>query len=215
MKLNIIDQRDIEKLVNKFTDLEKKQMPYAARVATNNLAFAVIQKQKEQTLGDLVWKKKMLPSAIKITKATKSNLFAEIFIDKKAWTYYALQQHFTGGDRHTKGLEKFMKAKGLIFKNESLIPVANIQTSVISNIIKEFQSTPQNFFIIKSSSDIKRAGIYTRIKGYDKAVLLFSIRKDIKYKKRFDLETTVRKVYISYGKKFIVEALNNAIDTAI
>ncbi len=214
MKLNIIDPKDIEKLVNRFTDLQKKQMPYAARVATNNLAFAAMKKEKEETLGDLVWKRRMLPSAIKVTKATKSNPFAEIFIDKKAWTYYALQQHFTGGDRHTKGLEKFMKAKGLISKNESLIPVSNIRTSVSNNIKEDFQGTPKKFFLIKSSSDIKRAGIYTKIKGYDKAVLLFSIRKDIKYKKRFDLENTVKKVYINYGKKIIMEALDYAIKTA-
>lgn len=212
--MNFVDQLDLKNMVDRFTALEQKQMPYAMVLATNNIAFKSMEEQKKETLGDLVWKKRMLPSAIKVTKATKSNPFAELFIDKKSWTFYALQQHYTGGDRHTKGLEKFMKAKGFMLKNENLIPVANIRTSISIKIIEEFQSKPKSFFIVTSSMDRKKAGIYTRVNGYDKAVLLFSIRANIKYKKRFDLETTVRKVHSTYGKNFIKEAIDYAISTA-
>ena len=44
--------------------------------------------------------------------------------------------------------------------------------------------------------------------------MLFKIVKRAEYKKRFDLEETVIKVYKQNGKQFFMEALKNAIDTA-
>ncbi len=215
MKLNIIDQRDIEKLINKFTDLEKKQMPYAAMLATNNLAFAVMQEQKKETLGDLVWKRKSIPSAIRYTKATKSNPTAELFLNEKSWTYYALKQHFLGGERHSKGLEKYLKSKYLLESNEYLIPVNGLKKTAPKITLEELKKSNTDFYIIPSRISYQKAGVYQRNnKKFNRTIMLFKIVKRAEYKKRFDLEDTVIKVYKKDGKQFFMEALNHAINTA-
>ncbi len=215
MKLNIIDQRDIEKLVNRFTDLEKKQMPYASMVATNNLAFTVMQKQKEETLGDLVWKRKNIPNPIRYTKATKTNPVAELFLNEKSWTYYALKQHFLGGERHSKGLENYLKSKYLLGNNEYLIPVNGLKKDASKITLEELKKNNRDFYVISSRVSYKRAGIYQRNnKKFNRTIMLFKIVKRAEYKKRFDLEETVIKVYKQNGKQFFMEALKNAIDTA-
>lgn len=215
MKLNIIDQRDIEKLINKFSDLEKKQMPYAAMLATNNLAFAVMQEQKKETLGDLVWKRKSIPSAIRYTKATKSNPVAELFLNEKSWTYYALKQHFLGGERHSKGLENYLKSKYLLETNEYLIPVNGLKKTASRIILEELKKNNTEFYVIPSRTSYQKAGVYQRNnKKFNRTIMLFKIVKRAEYKKRFDLEDTVIKVYKKDGKQFFMEALKNAIDTA-
>ncbi|WP_026804700.1 hypothetical protein [Aliarcobacter lanthieri] len=215
MKLNIIDQRDIEKFVNKLTDLEKKQLPYAAMIATNNLAFAVMQEQKKETLGDLVWKRKNIPSAIRYIKATKSNPVAELFLNEKSWTYYALKQHFLGGERHSKGLENYLKSKYLLEKNEYLIPVNGLKRTASKIAMEELKKNNTNFYVIPSRALYSKAGIYQRNNTkFNRTVMLFKIVKIAEYKKRFDLEDTVIKVYKQNGKQFFMEALKNAIDTA-
>ena len=212
MKLNIIDQRDIEKLVNRFTDLEKKQMPYAAVVATNRLAFAVMEEQKKETLGDLVWKRKSIPNAIRYIKATKSNPVAELFLNEKSWTYYALKQHFRGGERHSKGLENYLKSKYLLGNNEYLIPVNGLKKDASKITLEELKKNNRDFYVISSRVSYKRAGIYQRNnKKFNRTIMLFKIVKRAEYKKRFDLENTVIKVYKQNGKQFFMEALNNAI----
>ena len=215
MKLNIIDQRDIEKLVNRLTDLEKKQMPYAAVVATNRLAFAVMEEQKKETLGDLVWKRKSIPNAIRYIKATKPNPVAELFLNEKSWTYYALKQHFTGGERHSKGLENYLKSKYLLGNNEYLIPVNGLKKDASKITLEELKKNNRDFYVISSRVSYKRAGIYQRNnKKFNRTIMLFKIVKRAEYKKRFDLEETVIKVYKQNGKQFFMEALKNAIDTA-
>lgn len=215
MKLNIIDQRDIEKLVNRFTDLEKKQMPFAAMVATNRLAFSVMEEQKKETLGDLVWKRKSIPNAIRYTKATKSNPVAELFLNEKSWTYYALKQHFLGGERHSKGLENYLKSKYLLETNEYLIPVNGLKKTASKITLEELKKNNTDFYVISSRVSYKKAGIYQRNnKKFNRTIMLFKIVKRAEYKKRFDLENTVIKVYKQNGKQFFMEALKNAIDTA-
>lgn len=215
MKLNIIDQLDIEKLVNKLTNIEKKQLPYASMVATNRLVFSVMEEQKKETLGDLVWKRKSIPNAIRYTKATKSNPVAELFLNEKSWTYYALKQHFLGGERHSKGLENYLKSKYLLETNEYLIPVNGLKKTASKITLEELKKNNRDFYVIPSRISYKKAGIYQRNnKKFNRTIMLFKIVKRAEYKKRFDLEETVIKVYKANGKQFFTEILKNAIDTA-
>ena len=116
----------IDQLINKFDNIEKKQTPYAEILATNDLAFSIKNRQNIETLANLAFKRK-LPNVIKIIKATKSNPFAEIYIDKSNWGYFTLKQHYLGGDRHNKGLEKFLKSKNLLKDNEILTQLSHIE----------------------------------------------------------------------------------------
>lgn len=125
----------ISELINKFDNIEKEQTPYAEILATNDLAFSIKNRQNIETLANLAFKRK-LPNAIKIIKATKSNPFAEIYMDKSNWGYFSLKQHYLGGDRHNKGLEKFLKSKNLLKENEILIQTPGTKKSLSKKLCK-------------------------------------------------------------------------------
>lgn len=238
MKLNIIDQRDIEKLINKFTDLEKKQMPYATMLATNNLAFAALDAHRDEVQGMFNWKSKA-PNALRVKKATKSNPIAEMYVDEWSWGYYALKAHYFGGDRHRKGLEKAMIALGFMHRNEILTPSPGVRINsstyvqmmsqlklnykagysanetVASRKKKRSTKTPLRFFIITGKSKSPLApGIYARASDHDKLICMLRISEKPMYKKRLDMERTVTKIFKQNGQKFLTEALNHAINTA-
>ncbi|OCL99539.1 hypothetical protein AAX29_00580 [Aliarcobacter thereius] len=209
------NKNDIKKMIDKFSDIEKKQVPFATMITLNKLAFSVMQEQKKETLSDLAWKRKNIPSTIRYIKATKSNQVAELFLNKKSWIYYALKQHFLGGERHSKGLENYLKSKYLLEKNEYLIPVNGLKKTASKIAMEELKKNNTNFYVISSRISYQKAGIYQRNNAkFNRTVMLFKIVKSSEYKKRFDLEDTVIKVHKQYGKQFFVEALENAIKTA-
>ncbi|MFY4859085.1 hypothetical protein ACOTVM_00870 [Aliarcobacter butzleri] len=238
MKLNIIDQRDIEKLVNKFSDLEKKQMPFAAMVATNRLAYTTMISHKDEIKGMFNWKSKV-PNVLRYKKATYTNPIAEIYVDEWNWGYYALKSHYFGGDRHRKGLEKAMIALGYMYKNEILTPSPGVRINpstyvqMMSQLKLNYKAgysanetkssrnkksnskTPLRFFIItgKSKSSIA-PGIYARMPEYDKPICMLRISEKPMYKKRLDMERTVNKIFKENGQRYLTEALIDAIATA-
>ena len=203
----------INELINKFDNIEKNQILYAEILSTDDLAFSIKNRQNIETLANLAFKRK-LPNVIKIIKATKSNPFAEIYMDKSNWGYFALKQHYLGGDRHNKGLEKFLKSKNLLKDNEILIQTPGTKKSLSKKIMQELNSKSKQFFIIDSNISIKKAGIYTKINDYDKPILLFKIVKNATYKKVLDLETTAKKEFTLNGMKYFKDRLEYAIKTA-
>jgi hypothetical protein len=238
LKLNIIDQRDIEKLINRFTDLEKKQMPYAAMVATNNLAFTALNAHRDEVQGMFNWKSKA-PNALKIKKANKSNPIAEMYVDEWSWGYYALKPHYLGGDRHRKGMEKAMIALGYMHRNEILTPSPGVRINpsiyvqmmsqlklnykagysanetVASRKKKRITKTVLRFFIITGKSKSPLApGIYARMPDHDSPVCMLRISEKPTYKKKLDMEKTVSKVFKENGQRYLTEALDYAIKTA-
>lgn len=238
MKLNIIDQLDIEKLVNKLTDIEKKQLPYASMVATNNLAFAALNAHRDEVQGMFNWKSKV-PNALRIKKATKTNPIAEMYVDEWSWGYYALKSHYYGGDRHRKGLEKAMIALGYMYKDEILTPSPGVKINpatyvqmmsqlklnykagysanetINSRKKKSNSKTILRFFIVTGKSKLPMApGIYARMPGYEKPVCMLRISEKPNYKKRLDMERTVNKVFKEKGQIFFKEAFEYAINTA-
>lgn len=215
MKLEV-NKDDIKNMIKSLSDIEKKQVPYATILATNKLAFATMQEQKKETLGDLTWKRKNIPNAIRYIKATKSKKpYAELFLNEKSWIYYALKQHFLGGDRHSKGLENYLKSKYLLEKNEYLIPVNGLKKNASKIIMEELKKNNIDFYVIPSRTSHSKSGIYQRNNTkFNRTIMLFKIVKKAKYKKRFDLKETVTKVYKKNGNQFFMEALKDAIDTA-
>lgn len=212
MKLEV-NKDDIKNMIKSLSDIEKKQVAYAEILATNDLAFSIRNRQNIETLANLAFKRK-LPNAIKVIKSTKSNPFAEIYIDKSNWGYFALKQHYIGGERHNKGLEKFLKSKNLLKENEILIQTPGTKKSLSKKIMQELSSKSKQFFIIDSNISIKKAGIYTKINDYDRPILLYKIVKNATYKKVLDLETTSKKEFSLNGMKYFKNRLEYAIKTS-
>lgn len=124
MKISI--ESNLKEFISGLSDLERKQIPFATMTATNNIAFDFLDTHKKEVQSELNWKRKA-PNTIRIKKATKSKSYAEIYIDEWNWGYYALKQHYTGGDRSRKGMEKAMIALGYMHRQEILTPSPGVK----------------------------------------------------------------------------------------
>ena len=236
MKISI--ESNIKEVINNLSNLEKRQLPYATMVATNNIAFDYLDAQRKEVEGVLNWKKKA-PNAIRIKKATKSRPYAEIFVDEWSWGYYALKQHFHGGDRSRKGLEKAMIQLGYMYKNEILTPSpgTNISPSTYVQMMSQLKlnykagyaanetkksrkkksasRTSLRFFIITGKSKSPLApGIYARMQGVESPICMLRISEKPEYKKRFNMEKTLLKVYNRRGSTHFKKAIEHALATA-
>ena len=237
MKVSIFS--NIDEIISGLDDLEKKQLPYAVMIATNNLAFDYWDKQKKEVSGKLSWKNSKAPNTIRILKATKQRGYAEIYVDESHWGYYALMQHFQGGDRHRKGMEKKMISKGYMYKWEILTPSpgVTIPVSIYNQMMSQLQLTSSTagydanetkrskkrtiakndsrYFIITGKSNSPLApGVYARVSGAESPVCMLRIAEKPTYRERFDMEVTLSKVYDRRGLKYFDEALEHAINTA-
>jgi hypothetical protein len=236
MKINI--ESNIKEFIQSLNDVQKKQLPYATMLATNNIAFDYLDKQKKEVQGGLNWKRKA-PNTVRIKKATKSRPYAEIYVDESHWGYFALKQHFVGGDRHRKGMEKAMVALGYMYKHEILTPSPGVRirpstyVQMISQLKLTYKSgydanettrsrkrksktkTSLRFFIITGKSKSPLApGIYARMSGTDKLVCMLRISEKPTYKKRFDMKKTLIKVYNRRGQEHFNKAWAHALSTA-
>ncbi|MFY4750011.1 hypothetical protein ACOTWV_08850 [Aliarcobacter butzleri] len=210
----MIDRDDIKNMIDRFSNLEQKQLPYAQILATNDLAFATQNREKVETLANLAFKRN-IPNTIRVTKATKSISFAEIFLNQKSWTYYALKQHYLGGDRHSKGLENYLKSKHLLESNEFLIPMNGIKRTASKIIMQELKNKNLNFYVIPSRISYSNSGIYQRNnQKHNRTIMLFKIVRKAKYKKVLDLEKTLKKEFQKNGIRYFKNRLEYAIKTA-
>lgn len=230
---------NINKVISGLNDLEKRQLPFAIMKATNDLAFDYLDKQKKEVGGELSWKNQKAPNTIRILKATKQRPYAEVFVDNSHWGYYALMQHFNGGDRHRKGLEKRMIKKGYMYKWEILTPSPGVsvkpgtynqmiaqlkldnEVGYLANETKRSKDkkhkgkTSLRFFIVTGKSNSPLApGIYARMPGVENPVCMLRISEKPNYKQRFNMEETLRKVYDRRGQEYFGKALDYAISTA-
>lgn len=229
-------ETNISQFINNLDDIEKKQVPYALMLTTNNMAFDFLNTHKKEIRSGLNWKKK-LPNAIRIKRATKSRPYAEIYIDEWNWGYYALKQHYTGGDRSRKGMEKALIALGYMYKHEILTPSpgvrikASMYVQMMSQLKLNYKAgysanetlasrkrkskTSLRFFIISGKSKSPLApGVYARMPGTDKPVCILRISEKPNYKKSFDMKKTFKMVYELRGKEHFDKAWTRAISTA-
>lgn len=212
-------------MTEKFTNIEKKQIPFATMTALNNLAFATMNEHKNLVEKGLNWRVKV-PNASRVKKATKKNLEAEVYIpkNKKNWGYYALKQHYLGNGRSAKGLETWLKENGFLSENDFLIVPKNGKTTrgASKMIINDFKKKIFNRFFIVNNSKIGKSGIYAKAQAkrfegkFDTrgVIMLFKIIRKPTYKKRFDFEATVKQIWQTKGDVFFNEAMSKAIETA-
>lgn len=145
--------RSFYKQVESFQKKLKKQLDYAARAATNNIAFDV---------KDAIYKefdKKFKPGAqkytkqsFKVRKATKQKPVAEVFLrldgPGKGTPYVdVLGHHFTGGERVPKRFEKALIHKGWMKRGQIAVPTKHVP--------RDKWGDPKKAFIIKLMSVLK------------------------------------------------------------
>lgn len=224
-------ESNIKDILNGLSSFEKKQIPYIQMLTTNNIAFDYISSQKNEINKNLKINKRQIPSALRIKKATKIKPYAEIYVDEWSWQYKSLIQHFTGGDRHRKGLEKAMIAKGYMYKSEILTPSPSVTirpsqyVKIMSKLklnykagysanetarSKRKKKDNTEYFIITGRSKSPLApGVYMRM-GRD-AVCILRISEKPEYRKRFDMNRLAQDVYVSRGNRHFDSAYRTAM----
>lgn len=235
---------NIDELIKELGDFDKKQLPFIQKETVNSISFDVQSKISKQVQLGLNWKKKVnIKGIVRVKKATKSNPNGEVYLDeggtgKTNWGYYALMQHFTGTDRHRKGLEKAMIAKGYMTSNDILTPPPGviIKPSVYVQIMSQLKlnfkegfsanetkaskkknknSSTVRYFVATSKINHHLAmGIYARMSGVKSPICILRISEKPKYEKRFDFKQTAEKVINTRSGYHFNKAFEYAMRTA-
>ena len=231
---------NIEEVISGLSDLDKKQIPFAIRITTNDLAFEVLNRVKYEIATKLSINKNAMMSVVRVKKATSSRPYAEVFLDEHKWQYKAIAHHFTGGDRERKGLEKSMIYWGYMYKWEILTPSPGVKirpgtyVQIHSQLKLDYiagwnsnetkksklrkmadKKSRARFFAITGKSNSPLApGIYTARKGDTRPTMILRIAEKPTYKKRFDFDKTLQATYRDRGDYLFNKAMQTAIRTA-
>lgn len=234
MKISL--ESNIKKAVEAMDGLEKRDIPYIERTATNNLAFDAMESVRGEITGKLKIRGKKVPNSIRVKKASKTKSYAELYVDEWSWQHKVLAHHFYGGDRERKGMEKAMAYLGLMKKSEILTPSPgvkirshtyvemmsqlklNVKAGYSANETKASRKRRETlrgkgvrYFVITGRSSSPMApGVYAKIPGRDSPACMLRISERPTYKKRFDLRKTVGKVYKRRASKHVSDALARA-----
>lgn len=159
MSLVRIDVDADNALARRFTEIERQNLPFAIVQAVNKVAFEIRQ----------IWARtaprvfdRPTPLTIKAAlyqKATKSRLYATIFLRDEAPkgtppAKYLLPQ-VEGGQRRKKGLEVLLQAKGAMpagmfavpGKGAQLDAFGNVQASQVRQILSQLQAGRETGFV--------------------------------------------------------------------
>lgn len=212
---------DTKRLEAKLTKLEKQALPAATVRAINNSAFQARQTTQKLLSLELDRPTPFITRGVLVTKATPQTRVGEVYVRKEASASRSpsdyLLHHERGGQRFRKRSETLLEKRGLLGRNESIVPGSGIRLNAYGNIpgsrmvailsqVKAFEevgfkanvtkrSAKRNprrkqYFSPRPGSKLPR-GIYERYgKGKAKPVLLFVPLAQ--YKKRTNITSAVR-----------------------
>jgi len=131
-------ESNIEDVIKGFTDFEKKQLPYISMLMVNNIAFDTMDSARKDVRHR--FKGKSLATAIRLKKATKSKLYAEVYVDDYVrWKENALSSLGLGGNRDRKSMERAMVKAGLMGRTEILIENGKIEPWIYVQLMSVLQ----------------------------------------------------------------------------
>lgn len=235
MRISIVD--NVKQVIKGLDSFKDKDMPYVMMLTANNLAFDALDSLKKEVRGNLRLRNQRMSNAWRISKATKSKQYAEIYVDEFSWQYKALAHHYRGGDRERKGMEKALIYMGLMYRNEILTPSpgVTIRPHVYVEMMSQLKLNQKagfnanetkasrakrermrgkgvRYFVVTGKSKSPLApGVYARIPGNDSPVCLLRISEKPNYRKRMDTEATVLKVYARRKDKHFSDAMTRAM----
>lgn len=137
-------------LARTFTDLEREQLPFALRNATNKVAFELRDQWKTTAQRVFDRPRALTINAVLVNKAVKGQReYAEVFIRDEAHkgtppAKYLLP-NVEGGPRPVKPLERLLRQRGILPAGEFVVPGkgaeldahGNIRASQITQILSQ------------------------------------------------------------------------------
>ncbi len=141
-----------------FTDIEKEQIPFATRQATNAVAFQMREEWRKQAMRQFDRPRALTLNAILYHKAVKGQRdYAEVYVRDEAFKGTPpakyLQAQVNGGERKLKPFERLLRDKGILPAGEFAVPGkgaqldshGNIKAAQITQILSQLgaQNDPQ------------------------------------------------------------------------
>lgn len=131
---------DESQLQQKFSDLEKRQLPFATVGALNDAMFDV-RDRWHQAIGEVFDDPTPFTrKAVLYKKATKANLTAEVFLRDEASGGTAparyLAPEVVGGGRHEKPFEHLLRLAGILGPDEFVVPARGFPLDAFGNVPK-------------------------------------------------------------------------------
>jgi len=189
---------NIDNVINSLNRIHKKQIPFAASQAINDVLIDSQKALKVQSVKKLDRPTKQTVSSFRIKRSSRRKLIGEVFI--LPWAYEYLKFQINGGIRKTSGegtgvpvnarLNKFGnipgRRKGLIKKKKQFI-------STINGV----------------------AGVWERVgRGGKTLKLITAFKKTVQYKKRFPFYKIIQGVVKGRFNKHMSKRLKFALATA-
>ena len=130
---------DASSLIREFTDIEKRQLPYATMRALNDAAYQTRQAWRDAMPKVFDRPTRMTLNAILYRKATKDRVYAEVFVRDYALkgtppaTY--LLSNVIGGQRGQKPYERLLRDRsGVLGPGEYTVPGKGIELDQYGNV---------------------------------------------------------------------------------
>lgn len=95
--MRISVKADLKKLNRSLSAIQKKQVPFAAMKALNDVAFDIQRTEQREVVQHIDRPTRWTKTGFRVKKASKRNLTAEVFIPPDRWRYMRYQ--VAGGTR--------------------------------------------------------------------------------------------------------------------
>ncbi len=201
MSFGVSVKTDIRGATRYLNRVQKKQIPFAASQALNDVAFDARKALRAQAVKKLDRPTKFTINGFQVKKAAKRNLTAIVFIEAKRWKYMKYQ--VLGGTRRSaRG-----KAIGLPTNKAKLNKFGNVPNRR-KGLIK---NAKQSIATINGVSGVweKRGG-----KRNPYLVLIHAMEPKVTYRKRFPFYKIVESVVASRFRRHFTKRLAHALRTA-
>ena len=207
MKLSL--KHDIGKLTKTLSDIQKKQIPFAASQAINDTLFNIQRETKKQMPRKLDRPTRYTLGAFRVNKASKRKLKGQVYLhDSRRY----LEWQIEGGTRRN-GAKKI----GVPF-NATLNQYGNIparKRGLIKNK-NQFIATIKGITGVWERGNYDRKGKF-RSNGKSKATavkLMVAFEVDVQYKKRFPFYKIAEGVARNQFPRYFKRRLERALETA-
>lgn len=239
--MQISVKTNIDQVVRGLSDAARKQIPFATAKALTDTAKGVQAELKKTILSTFDRPTPWIQRSPVITPATKSKLEATVGINDKgnrATQAVYLKEHFTGGARSNKPMEKAMRSAGILPMGWLAVPSSdgvkkdaygNVSKATVSRILRELQGggrrqekgATYRLFIVRPGQADRRTrhlapGIWSASRIGDQSIIkpVFFFVSQATYRKVIDLSRIAADVVRKDFDRHFAAAFEQAMRTA-
>ncbi|KRG54107.1 hypothetical protein [Stenotrophomonas nitritireducens] len=170
-------------LGRRLTELERNQLPFAARQATNQVAFEVREEWKRKASRVFDRPTPLTVNATMYRKATKQWPFAEVYIRDEAFKGTPpakyLMAEVDGGQRRMKGFERLLQSRGLLSPSQFAVmgkgaapnQFGNVPAGQVTKILSQLGAQRDHYQNQSDTSAGRRRNTRKRARGGEYFVL--------------------------------------------